>query len=523
MPRARLAAAVLAALLALPAVAQAKDVYVDGAGTASDSCLDAASACTLDKALTSVAVNGDTVIVDGAAGPIVLGDRTASNQAILIRSSGTEAARPVVTGAPLLPDAPLLELNAPGAAISGLDVRNTALPGLAGPAVMLRGEGAVLQDSVVSSAGTALLSGQSAPVVRRVIVRGGTGGADLAASETAPATIANSVITTTAADAVGLLNQNLGEVLAVNVTVLSPGATATGVRANAAAIGGLAGSQITVRNAIVRGGDGDLTAGVAGVCAPACGNGVVRVDHSHFLTLAGPVSQGAGNVGGDPIFVSATDLHLQAASPLRDRGIVDPLSETVDLDGAPRTDGPAPDLGAYEYLIPLPPRNPAPDLGPAVAPADTSAPTLGVIRLSRSRFRVGSQATALSAARRRAPAGTIVTTGVTERSTVLFEIDRLVTGRRSGGDCVKAPAKTVRRLKAGARCRLALPVEPGLERVAARPGRLSFPFSGRIGTRALPAGPYRMVVTATDAAGNRSAPQSTAFTILAPAKAPRPR
>ena len=39
-------------------------------------------------------------------------------------------------------------------------------------------------------------------------------------------------------------------------------------------------------------------------------------------------------------------------------------------------------------------------------------------------------------------------------------------------------------------------------------------FSGRIGKRRLAPGRYRFVVTAIDAAGNRSAPRTISFTIL---------
>ena len=39
-------------------------------------------------------------------------------------------------------------------------------------------------------------------------------------------------------------------------------------------------------------------------------------------------------------------------------------------------------------------------------------------------------------------------------------------------------------------------------------------FTGRIGRRALRAGRYRAVITATDAAGNRSAPSLTRFRIV---------
>jgi len=41
-------------------------------------------------------------------------------------------------------------------------------------------------------------------------------------------------------------------------------------------------------------------------------------------------------------------------------------------------------------------------------------------------------------------------------------------------------------------------------------------FSGRIGTRALRRGRYKLRLVATDAAGNRSAPRTVAFRIVRP-------
>ncbi len=46
-------------------------------------------------------------------------------------------------------------------------------------------------------------------------------------------------------------------------------------------------------------------------------------------------------------------------------------------------------------------------------------------------------------------------------------------------------------------------------------GANSIRFSGRIGSKALKPGSYRALLTATDAAGNRSAPKSASFRVVA--------
>ena len=47
-----------------------------------------------------------------------------------------------------------------------------------------------------------------------------------------------------------------------------------------------------------------------------------------------------------------------------------------------------------------------------------------------------------------------------------------------------------------------------------RKGANTLEFSGRIGRRALKRGRYRAVITATDAAGNRSAAKSVRFRVV---------
>jgi hypothetical protein len=514
MPRARIAAVVVAALLALPASAQAKNLYVSGTGTPAEDCLTVAEACTLDKAV-GLAVNGDTVFVDGAKGEVTSGPVTVDSSIALRSLDPAVSPKPVISAAvqgALITLAPA----AVNASVSGLDLRNSGEPGEGpGNALSVEATGAVIQDSTLTADATALVSAAVTFTVRRVIARGATGAAVVGPAD-APAVIVNSLLVGTAADGAGLqVSGGPAATTAVNVTAIAGGAQAAGVRAYAPT--GKPAPTLILRNSIARGGQADLatTEPVCGTCTP----GDVAVEHSAFVTTDGTgVTAGAGNTTADPQFVDApaADYRLKPSSPLRDIGVEDPLSAPVDLLGSPRKDGPGVDLGAYEYLIPLPPKNPLPPAVVAGPPADTTAPTLGVVRLSNARFRVGRQATALSAAKRkarRAPIGTTITVGVTERSTLNFEIDRIVTGRRTKLGCEKATARQLRRTSAKRRCRLALPIQPGFDRAALSPGAVVLRFSGRMGTAALKPGPYRLEVIATDPSGNRSAPRRASFTI----------
>lgn len=56
------------------------------------------------------------------------------------------------------------------------------------------------------------------------------------------------------------------------------------------------------------------------------------------------------NLDEDPLFVSSTDFHLQAGSPLIDMGDSEaPSIGEVDIEGRVRIHGDAVDMGAYEY------------------------------------------------------------------------------------------------------------------------------------------------------------------------------
>ncbi len=91
-------------------------------------------------------------------------------------------------------------------------------------------------------------------------------------------------------------------------------------------------------------------------------------------------------------------------------------------------------------------------------------------------------------------------------------VQKVVAGRRKGTSCVK-PTRSLRRARS---CRRYVGVVT-LTRVG-KNGANAVAFSGRITDKALTPGPYRLVVTAADAAGNRSKEKRKSFRILAPAR-----
>jgi uncharacterized delta-60 repeat protein len=179
--------------------------------------------------------------------------------------------------------------------------------------------------------------------------------------------------------------------------------------------------------------------------------------------------------------------------------------------------------------------------------ADTTAPDLASASLSNKRFRVGTPPTAETAAKRRrkaAPKGTAFRYTLSERAKVTIAIDRGAAGlklRRKGrkkANCVSASrrnkralrrqllktkaikrlhgrrkAKALKRATRKRGCRLYRRVGT-LTRSAQGPGKVTTPFSGRIGRRALKPGRYRATLQATDAASNASKARRLTFTVV---------
>jgi CSLREA domain-containing protein len=143
--------------------------------------------------------------------------------------------------------------------------------------------------------------------------------------------------------------------------------------------------------------------------------------------------------------------------------------------------------------------------GVAPPPTDTVAPVFGGVSLTNGVFAVGPKATAVSA---RAKRGTTFRYTLSEAARVKIVIARAAAGRRKGKRC----AKPTRRLRRAKKCtRFA---KSGTLTRASKAGANKVPFSGRIGTKKLKPGRYRAVLTATDAAGNRSLAKTLRFRIV---------
>ena len=136
--------------------------------------------------------------------------------------------------------------------------------------------------------------------------------------------------------------------------------------------------------------------------------------------------------------------------------------------------------------------------------ADTTAPRISRLRMTRRRFAVGGRRTPLIARTRR---GTAFVFQLSEDARTTITIARTLQGRRKGRRCVP-PRKGLRR-----RCTRLVGMAT-ITRARTRAGANRIAYTGRTRGRALRPGRYRATVRAVDAAGNRSTPRRTKFTVV---------
>ena len=136
------------------------------------------------------------------------------------------------------------------------------------------------------------------------------------------------------------------------------------------------------------------------------------------------------------------------------------------------------------------------------------APTLTSASLTHKKFRVAKKATAISA--KKAPLGTIFRFTLSTPSKLQIAITHTVPGLRRGHSCVAPSAKL--RHKHAKHCNRTLKVGT-LTRAIEPKGIDSIAFSGRIGQHPLKPGPYKALLSASNAGGH-SAPVTLSFIVV---------
>jgi streptogramin lyase len=145
---------------------------------------------------------------------------------------------------------------------------------------------------------------------------------------------------------------------------------------------------------------------------------------------------------------------------------------------------------------------------------DKIVPGLAAASMTDRTVVVGSGATPRTGSstsqrrRRRIKTGTTIRYRLTEAATVRLRFERVLAGRRVRRKCV-APKRRYRKRRKCRRYKHA-----GTLVRTSKVGRNSVKFTGRIGRKALKRGRYRLVLRATDAAGNRSRVRRIGFRVV---------
>lgn len=221
---------------------------------------------------------------------------------------------------------------------------------------------------ITSSADYAIRMQSSRVSYLRVVASGSTGGvlgtlgdhlSVHATNTTGPACSFTQVLSESVCVGSGDATDGIGytipgsQLIAINnVTAIANGAHAEALSVDGTGAG-LA--RVNVSSSIFVGTTYDI-----GVSAASGGQAEVNLSHSRYATVApigtkeaATVNNVGGNITAAPAFVNAAagNYREQATSPTVDAGTKDP-DFTTDLANNPRSIGTAPDIGAYELLVP---------------------------------------------------------------------------------------------------------------------------------------------------------------------------
>ncbi len=433
-------------LLAGPAGAQAAQRYAAPNGTGSE-CTQK-EPCSLADAANE-ASNGDEVIVTA-------GDYTISAAPLNVVYAGLQLHGDF--GGPMPRVAASLE---------------------ALPAINLNGKGSSLSYLEVFNEGTEAVGIRCQPETRVERVRAtgvGEGAAGLVQYE--GCTVRDSLLRGEKTNSIGLeslaITSGAPASTTRNVTAIASGENSVGIRSRYSELS--PGSHtLILSNSIASGSELDMRA-VNNLQGP----GNIAVSNSNFDNVS---QEGAASISGPanqlapPLFVdaAAATIARRPGSPTIDAGSTDGIG-SLDLAGNPRVLGPAPDIGAFEFV-------PSP-----------STAALTSLTVSPRAFlpRKGGGAI-VSKTKAKGKRGTTVRYALTSAAKVELTVERALKGRRVGGKCRKQTAAN----REKKRCTRYRPLKGGFSHQGAA-GQNRFKFSGRMRSRALKPGSHRLVGRAGD-------------------------
>jgi hypothetical protein len=450
-------------VLACAGSAQAATRFAKPAGGSAGPCATAETGCSLEFAVEG-AESGDEVIVE--PGAYELSDRLDVKAGISVHGEFASP-MPVVTGTTTSAS---LRASGLGASIQWLEGRHFA-------------EG-----------GSAIACGRLATVERvRAIA---TGRRAVGISTSGYCDVVDSLAVGHGTDAYGINVQSDGS--SVEPTIRNSTAVASG------------NGSIGIRVAVPEGDPGHIYPEIVNTIAAGDFLGLygegseveifARHDDVTSISLedSAKFEDHGGNLTAPPLFVDpASENYAEATgSPTIDAGAILPdfATPTLDLAGNPRVVNGTLDIGAYEYVPPVP--QPPGNAGGSSGSNGTNSPppppppvSIGGLKLTPSAFHVTAKGR--GKAKGKGPVGTKIAFNLSAASQVTFTVARKTTGRKAGKGCVKATKGNAKKPK----CPLYAPVS-GNFGAAGATGANTVGFAGVLGGKALAPGSYRLTATA---------------------------
>jgi hypothetical protein len=279
-----------------------------------------------------------------------------------------------------------------------------------------------------------------------------------------------------------------------NVTAVARGPNSIGAWLNFLGVGPIFKLSLVLHNSIAKGEKYDLYG--TGSATLSHYKSQILASNSDFDTVSVPdplrveFKDGGGNRNAAPLFVDPAhgDYREAEGSPTIDGGAPQEVG-LLDLAGAPRIIGGAPDMGAFEFVP-----------GPASTPVANTGGRLTALSLEPEKFHPFLRGHGNKPPR---PHGTTVSYRLSAAGHVRLTVEEKAAGRVVKGKCLR---KT-RFNSYGKKCPLILPLRGSIGRHG-KAGRNRFRFSGYLAGKPLPPGSYRLVGTAAGVTKRAS------FTIL---------
>jgi hypothetical protein len=236
------------------------------------------------------------------------------------------------------------------------------------------------------------------------------------------------------------------------------------------------------------------------------GGGTLDAGTDRVVTEGGTATAGADYTPVDTtLSFAAGQASADVAVPILEDGAVEG-PETVGLRVIP---GPGASAGAPSTTTLTITDDDVASAPPPTLRPDRTAPVESALAVAPSAFRPAGSGGSIAAKKKKTPVGSRISYRLSERATTTFTVQRIQTGRRVKGKCVRL----TRANKRARKCLRFVAVKGSFTQAGAK-GINRFRFTGRLDGKPLRRGSYQLTGVPRDPAGNRGRPVTARFKIV---------